>query len=164
MTIIRLNELHGDLYRKLRLKGLTHAQDAFGSSYEEESAQSLDFFEKRLMDKQNITLGAFLNEKLVGILTMRQSDHVKTKHNGHLAAMYVDDLYQHQGIGKKLLLHMIEEAKKSQIINLFLTVTSSNRVAIHLYKSVGFEIYGIEKRELFLDGNYLDSILMALYL
>jgi ribosomal protein S18 acetylase RimI-like enzyme len=164
LKIIRLNESHSNLYKALRLNGLIHAKEAFGSSFEEEAPLPLSFFENRLKDEQNITLGAFHEDDLVGILTMRRSEHDKTKHNGHLAAMYVDQKYQHQGIGKKLLLQMIEEAKSIGIINIFLTVTSNNEHAIHLYASVGFQIYGIEKRELLIDGAYYDSTLMALYI
>jgi ribosomal protein S18 acetylase RimI-like enzyme len=164
INIMRLNDTNAVKYRMLRLNGLIHAKEAFGSSFEEEAPLPLAFFEKRLKDEQNITLGAFLEDDLVGILTMRRSEHDKTKHNGHLAAMYVDQKYQHQGIEKKLLLQMIEEAKSIGIINIFLTVTFNNDHAIHLYKSVGFQTYGIEKRELLIDGTYYDSTLMALYI
>lgn len=164
MRIIRLNESHSHLYKTLRLQGLMYAKEAFGSSYNEEVDLPLSFFEKRIKDELNITLGAFLDNDLVGILTMRRSNHDKTKHNGHLAAMYVDQTHQNKGIGKKLLLKMIEEAQSIGIINIFLTVTSNNQKAIHLYESAGFQIYGVEKRELYIDENYLDSTLMALYL
>ncbi|HPG42482.1 MAG TPA: GNAT family N-acetyltransferase [Acholeplasmataceae bacterium] len=163
ITIIELHKEHAKVYRELRLKGLMEAKETFGSSYEEESLLSLSHYENQLDDLNNTVLGAWSNEKLVGILLMRRSNHMKTKHNGHLHAMYVDHDFQKQGIGKSLLLKMMRIAKDMGIINIFLTVTKTNHEAIKLYESVGFHIYGTEKREILIDGKYLDSLLMAFY-
>ena len=163
ITIIELHKEHAKVYRELRLKGLMEAKETFGSSYEEESLLSLSHYENQLDDLNNTVLGAWSNEKLVDILLMRRSNHMKTKHNGHLHAMYVDRDYQKQGIGKSLLENMMSIAKDIGIINIFLTVTKTNHEAIKLYESVGFHIYGTEKREILIDGKYLDSLLMAFY-
>jgi ribosomal protein S18 acetylase RimI-like enzyme len=163
INITQLNKEHAKTYRELRLKGLMEAKEAFGSSYEEESLLPLSHYENQLDDPNNTILGAWSNEKLVGILLMRRSNHMKTKHNGHLHAMYVDYDYQKQGIGKSLLEKMMSIAKDIGIINIFLTVTKTNNEAIRLYESVGFQRYGTEKREIMIDGKYLDSLLMAFY-
>lgn len=163
ITITQLHKEHAKAYHELRLKGLMEAKEAFGSSYEEESLLPLSHYENQLDDLNNTVLGAWSNEKLVGILLLRRSNHMKTKHNGHLHAMYVDRDVQKQGIGKALLVKMIDITNNIGIINIFLTVTKTNHEAIKLYESVGFHIYGTEKREILIDGKYLDSLLMALY-
>jgi len=164
MIIERLNETHAILYRTLRLQSLKENPEAFGSSFEEESKMELEFFKKRLSDPDNVTFGVFNNHNLIGILTLRTSQRIKTKHNGHLVAMYVDKDHRRKGIGKLLIKKVISYAKNHGIMNLFLTVTSSNKEAIKLYEHMGFEIYGIEKREIYHNHQYLDSYLMAYYL
>ena len=164
MTIERLNKTHVDLYQALRLQGLKENPEAFGSSFEEESLMDLDFFKKRLEDKENVTFGVFIEHMLVGILTIRTSERLKTKHNGHLVGMYVDKDHRRQGVGKLLIKEVISFARTRGIINIFLTVTSTNKEAIKLYEHMGFEIYGVEKREIYHNDQYLDSYLMAYYL
>ena len=50
-----------------------------------------------------------------------------------------------QGVGKKMMNEMIEEAKKLGISTLFLEVRESNVAARALYKSLGFAEDGIRK-------------------
>jgi ribosomal protein S18 acetylase RimI-like enzyme len=111
-----------------------------------------------------VTFGVFKNDNLIGIVTLRSSLRLKTKHNGHLAGMYVDKNHRRQGIGKLLIHEVISYAKAHDIINLFLTVTSSNLDAIKLYEHMGFIRYGVEEREILHKGTYLDSYLYAYYL
>ena len=50
-----------------------------------------------------------------------------------------------QGVGKKMMNELIEEAKKLGISTLFLEVRESNAAARALYKSLGFAEDGIRK-------------------
>jgi len=43
-----------------------------------------------------------------------------------------------------------------------LSVVTSNASAKRLYQSLGFAVYGLEKRALKIDGEYFDEELMAL--
>lgn len=45
-----------------------------------------------------------------------------------------------------------------------LSVFSTNKRAINLYKKFGFEIEGVKKKEIKIDEEYVDEILMALFL
>lgn len=164
MDIKRLDESHATEYRFLRLNSLKNHPEAFGSSFEEEMLNSISFYKQRLMSDDSLTLGAFIDDRLVGMITLRYGNHKKTKHSGHIHAMYVDGDYQQQGIGFALVQGVIDEAKIRGVINLFLTVTSTNQKAIRLYEKCGFFIYGIEKRELYVNETYYDSLLMAQYL
>lgn len=53
--------------------------------------------------------------------------------------------YRNQGIGKKLLEHIICIAKNQKLISITLEVNESNFPAISLYKNLGFENIGIRK-------------------
>lgn len=163
MKVITLDQSYATEYRILRLKALKENPEAFGSSFEEESRMPLSFTEERLNQKESMTFGVF-DFELVGIVTLTFSLRKKLKHNGHIQALYVDETKRGKGYGKVLLKHVIEVAKSLQMINLFLMVTSTNQKAIHLYESLGFMKYGTERREIYYEGNYYDSDLMALYI
>jgi ribosomal protein S18 acetylase RimI-like enzyme len=80
--------------------------------------------------------------------------------------MYVEPQYREQGLGKALLLALIERATKEcdGLEQIHLTVVSNNNSAKSLYVSLGFEVYGIEPRALKTDEQYFDEDLMILRL
>ena len=46
--------------------------------------------------------------------------------------------YRNQGVGRKLIVNLIENLKKNGVYSLTLEVRASNQPAIHLYESMGF--------------------------
>ena len=149
--------------RKLRLEALLDSPEAFGSSYEEEREYPLKKFKDRL--ESGCTLGAFLHEELVGMITVIQETRNKTKHKANIFGMYVSPVQRGQGIGKNLMIEAIKQAKTLKgIEQIHLTVVTSNDAAKHLYLSLGFEIYGREKHALKIGDSYLDEEHMYLFL
>ncbi len=63
----------------------------------------------------------------------------------HLLNITVDSSHQKQGIGKNLLNHMMDIARLKAAEMLLLEVRPSNKTAIHLYESVGFNEIGCRK-------------------
>ena len=61
-----------------------------------------------------------------------------------------------QGVGKQLILATIASAARKGLRPIELTVHSENHVAQALYKSVGFEYEGTQRRGWCLDGAYFD--------
>lgn len=66
-----------------------------------------------------------------------------------------------KGVGTSLFEHMHSWAKKAGIHRLELTVIAYNKAAIALYKKMGYEIEGVKKDSLFIDGKYVDEYYMA---
>ncbi|MCY1250884.1 hypothetical protein D9M72_645760 [compost metagenome] len=66
-------------------------------------------------------------------------------------------------MSRRLVEAVVDEAR-GKVEQLQLTVVSSNAAAIRLYSKLGFAEYGLEKRALRIDGQYLDEVLMALAL
>lgn len=61
------------------------------------------------------------------------------------------------------MLELIERAKHLDgLEQIKLTVVSENHPAKKLYKSLGFEVYGIERNALKFNGQYYDEDLMVL--
>jgi len=89
----------------------------------------------------------------------RSSDHVLAV-NG----VAVDPARQGRGIGRALVDAAIVEARRRGARRLTLRVFSPNERARRLYKSAGFVVEGVLRDEFFLDGRYVDDVLMALVL
>ncbi|GEO27969.1 hypothetical protein AAC03nite_37540 [Alicyclobacillus acidoterrestris] len=95
---------------------------------------------------------------------MRENS-LKTAHKGNVYGMYVAPEMRGRGLGKSLMLELINKARDCDgLEQINLTVVSKNEYAKRLYKSVGFEVYGVERNALKYNGQYFDEDLMVLFL
>jgi ribosomal protein S18 acetylase RimI-like enzyme len=85
------------------------------------------------------------------------SDHVVTV-NG----IAVDPAWQRRGAGRALIEAAAAEARRRGARRLTLRVFAPNDAARRLYDSAGFVVEGVLRSEFFLDGEYVDDVLMAL--
>jgi RimJ/RimL family protein N-acetyltransferase len=167
MIIRLLDTSDADIYREIRLRSLKDNPEAFLTSYEFEKAKSMEVTQNNLMPSDSkFTLGAFNeNNKLVGIVTFVREGNSKITHKGNVFAMYVSPELRGQGIGKALMINLVEKAKLfDRLERINLTVISNNFSAKNLYNSIGFEVYGTEREALKWDGQYWDEDLMSLIL
>ena len=63
----------------------------------------------------------------------------------HVLNLCIDPAYQQQGLGRMLLEHMIRLARAANATIVLLEVRRSNKSAIHLYESQGFQRLGLRK-------------------
>ncbi len=85
----------------------------------------------------------------------------RSKHVGNLF-MAVHDKHQGQGIGKMLMLTVIDLADNwLNLVRLKLDVYTDNERALHLYKNFDFEIEGRLRAESYRNGKYIDSYVMG---
>ena len=84
---------------------------------------------------------------------------------GHVGSlgMGVIKPYRGKGYGKKLLKYVIDHAWSQGLKRLELEVFSDNKIAINLYKKMGYEVEGIKKYARFYNGIYQDIVVMAQY-
>lgn len=165
MEIRILNKSDAKLYQEVRLSALKNNPEAFGSTYEREAQFSLEFVAERLAPvKDKFVLGAFdYNGSLAGIVTFMRENSLKTRHKANVYGLYVAPDTRGQGIGKSLMIELIKKAKNmDDLEQINLTVVSDNHSAKMLYKSLGFEIYGIERNALKYNGQYFSEDLMVL--
>jgi len=155
------------LYQKLRLTALKTDPQAFGSTYEREVNFSLETVAAQLEPSNDqFVLGAFHNDgSLVGIVTFMRENSLKTLHKGNVFGMYVAPEGRGRGLGKLLMGELIKRAKNCEgLEQINLTVVSNNISAKQLYKSLGFELYGVERNALKFNGQYCDEDLMVLHI
>lgn len=165
LTIRILNESDAQLYQELRLSALKINPEAFGSTYEREAKFTLETVAERLKPNDNkFVLGAFEDRNLlVGIVTFVRESSLKTAHKGNVFGMFVKPEMRGQGLGKLLLLELLKKAKDCiGLEQINLTVISNNEPAKNLYRSIGFQNYGVEKNALKDNGKYFDEDLMVL--
>ncbi|MEV7283577.1 GNAT family N-acetyltransferase [Streptomyces sp. NPDC093252] len=65
------------------------------------------------------------------------------------------------GIGRALVRAAVEEARARGARRISLRVLGHNTAARALYASEGFVVEGVQPEEFFLDGSYVDDVLMA---
>jgi ribosomal protein S18 acetylase RimI-like enzyme len=147
------------IFKTLRLEALLQHPEAFGSSFEEESAMSdaefLDGF------KKSDIFGAFVDNQLVGCAGFFVQSPLKMRHRGVLFSMYIKPDFRKNGIGDALVKAIISHAK-NRVTQLHTTVVTTNQVALNLYEKNGFKIYGTEPRSLKIGDEFYDEYLLVL--
>lgn len=146
-------------FQALRLRALQEHPEAFGSSYEEESIMSADRFREGY--KKCDVFGSFIDHALVGCAGFFVQSPIKMHHRGVLFSMYIAPPYRNQGIANLLVKTVIDHAKKS-VLQLHVTVVTTNQSALSLYERNGFIIYGTEPRSLKIGNHFYDEHMMIL--
>jgi len=106
---------------------------------------------------------ACVGERIVGYLIVQHDKPQRIAHRANIV-IGVHSESRGQGVGKALFTHVIAWAQQVGLHRLDLTVIASNEVAVHLYKKIGFEIEGVKRHSLLIDGQYVDEYYMALLL
>lgn len=154
------------IYRELRFKSLKENPEAFLTTYEIEKDKPIEQLQRNLIASNNrFTLGAFINNELVGIVTFVRESNPKIVHKGNIYAMYVSPEFREKGIGKSLIQELVIRAKQYDgLEQINLTVITNNIAAKRLYETIGFVTYGIERNALKTECQYWDEDLMVLRL
>jgi len=151
-------------FRALRLASLTHHPESFGASPEDEGALSLEVLRARLDGgAAALVLGAYDGSRLVGMGGVRREPGAKVTHKAAIWGLYVAPEARSRGVGRRLLTSLVAEARKMPgVEQVQLAVTSGNASAATLYRSLGFQTYGVEPRAMKVGGAYVDKELMVL--
>ena len=97
---------------------------------------------------------------VVGNLTAVGGEVRRLRHMATLA-LGVSKSHWGQGAGRGLLQHAVQWAESSQVRRLELTVHTTNLRALYLYLQAGFQVEGVRRDSLFVDGKYVDEYLMS---
>lgn len=91
------------------------------------------------------------------------ADGGRTNRIRHIAHVFVGVLKQHwgQGIGKMLFASLFDWAGQNNIKRLELSTALNNQRAFKLYTGLGFEVEGIMKSNIMLNGELTDEYLMS---
>jgi ribosomal protein S18 acetylase RimI-like enzyme len=108
---------------------------------------------------------AFEGAQLVGMATFLRETGVKERHKGRIYGVYVSTGHSGKGVGRALLVELLERAKRdSSLEQILLAVGSDRNAAKQLYMSLGFEAFGTEPRALKVGAKYVHEDHMILRL
>jgi L-amino acid N-acyltransferase YncA len=88
----------------------------------------------------------------------RAFDHVGT------LGTYVDLGLRRQGIARRLFAATFDSARQKSYEKIFTFVRSDNPIALQTYLGQGFVVIGNAKRQVRIDGHYIDEILIEKWL
>ncbi len=148
-----------EIWKILRLRALSLNPEAFGSSHQEEINQSDEEFIENI--RKSTIFGAFAEGQLVGCAGFYVLNFKKMRHRGVLFGMYIEPKNRKSGCADELVKAVLTHAK-STVLQIHLSVITSNQTALNLYQRHGFRIYGTEPRSLKIDDKFYDEHLMVL--
>ena len=134
LSIKILTELKPENDKDIRQLALALTKDA---SVE----YSPDFLRKIINNPDHVAIVAFDGNKIIGIIILITYLLIEGERKGWIEGLVVSENYRGQGIGRKLLEKVIEEAKKKGLKSLNLTSREERIAANKLYQKMGFIRY-----------------------
>jgi ribosomal protein S18 acetylase RimI-like enzyme len=147
--------------RILRLEALELHPEAFGSSHAEESTRSADAF--AAWTTGGYIAGGFVDGRLDAMAGLSIPRTTKQMHKGTLWGVYVRESRRGSGLAEAVMDAVLDHAG-TRVEQVHLSVAATNDRAINLYRRLGFEPYGTERRALLVNGIYIDELLMVKFL
>ena len=112
------------------------------------------------VEGEDFLLAAETDNKLVGYISAQRGRLKRIAHSAYIVVGILRD-YRGKGIGTEFFKRLIVWAEEKKITRLELTVICKNEAAKHLYLKSGFEIEGVKRKSVCVDGEYLDEYYMA---
>ena len=118
------------------------------------------FFDERCRPEN--VLVAVRGGSIVGYIRVdRATDLPASDHVAHVNGLVVAGSERRQGIGRALMEEAIGQLGAHGRRRMTLRVLGHNDGARRLYETCGFVVEGVLRGEFFLDGDYVDDVLMA---
>lgn len=151
----------------VRLRALREYPASFGEEYADAAALLPEQISHRwqwVTSNDNFILGAF-DPEMIGTAALARDEGAHKRHKAEVWSVYVAAEAQGRGIGRALLQELIAIARTIEgLEQLYLGVEVNNMAAIHLYESLGFTPYAMERHAMKLGDYYVDEHLMVLWL
>ena len=160
--IIRMVEI-GDAKALLEMQYQLDQQTKNMMFEEDERPKEITLVEEQILNlkkQDSLMLVAKKDGKIVGFLSAERGIYKRIQHTAYIVIGILVG-YRGLGIGTELFKRLDKWAREHHITRLELTVMCHNTVAIALYRKNGFEIEGIRKHAMYIDGKYIDEYYMA---
>ena len=112
------------------------------------------------VEGDDFLLVAEAEDQIVGYISAQKGGLKRITHSAYIVVGVLKE-YRGQGIGTEFFKQLDAWAEEKKVIRLELTVICENEVAKHLYEKHGFEVEGVKRKSVFVDGMYLDEYYMS---
>ena len=167
MEIRVLNGEDAAEWSRLRLEALKGDPEAFSSSVEQHKTLTLDDIRRRLGSgvRDSFVVGAFIEDRLVGMSGFVREAGPKVEHKGRIWGVYVAPEQRKQGVARKMFEVILERARTIQgLERILISVAATQTAAKQFYRTLGFELFGVEPQALKIGGRYIDEEYMGMSL
>ncbi|MGW6796357.1 N-acetyltransferase family protein [Streptomyces chartreusis] len=118
------------------------------------------FFDERHAPGDHLV--AELDRRIVGYVRLGfPTPLASNAHVRQIQGLAVSDEARGHGVGRALIRAVVEEARRRGARRLTLRVLGHNTPARMLYESEGFVVEGVLPEEFFLEGGYVDDVIMG---
>jgi len=101
---------------------------------------------------------------IIGQCEISNSNWDAAAHVGILGII-VNEKYRNLTVGRNLIDLAIRESKRlNNKEKILLSSFSTNERAIHIFTKIGFKIIGVRKKQFLMDSDYIDEVLMELWI
>lgn len=151
------------IFHDIRLRACKEEPVAFMEAYEELADKPLHEFGK-YFDNGWIA-GGFVGDTLRATAGLFRHRGLKVEHKGEVWGVYCAPEARGQGLVKGCIALVLEEARKAGIELVQLSVAEQSPAPMALYRSFGFEPWGVQKHITKLaDGSYVNDVMMVKWL
>ncbi|MGY8959361.1 MAG: N-acetyltransferase family protein [Alphaproteobacteria bacterium] len=112
---------------------------------------------------QLLLLNAWRGADVVGEAVVMGGEFIRNRYSG-VIGLGVLQAHGGKGLGRELLTRVEDFGRKIPLHRLELTVMAPNDRAKRLYESLGYVAEGVKRDSLYIDGEYVDEIMMAKFL
>lgn len=156
-------------YRDIWLEALKESPEAFTATYEDQSAISDDIWKQRLdaviRERDGIIVFALVDNKPIGMVGAYFEDNPKFRHIATVWGAYVKPEYRKQGVARDMANELFRRLQEVERIVKIKTYSITNgHLAVNVYRHFGFEIIGISKKELLINGLFYDVYIMEKFI
>ncbi len=113
--------------------------------------------------QRNALFVAVDGDRIVGQVDCHGGRVSKERHTG-LIGIVIRDGWREVGLGRHLMDRVLRWMRARGFRRANLSVFSTNTRARGLYESFGFEVEGVRKRQYLVRGQYVDDVIMGLWL
>ncbi|MFC4737679.1 GNAT family N-acetyltransferase [Bacillus daqingensis] len=162
MYIEQLNETHAPMLAEV-MHTVEQEADFMMMAPGERNVTPIKIAEQlKRMEKQasSAVFAAAGNDQFAGYGFVFGSSTERTKHRAYLV-MGVRKSSQGQGIGSRLLEHMISWCGENGVMRIELTTVCRNKEAVRLYEKFGFQVEGKKQASLIINDKPEDEYMMA---